>query len=197
MQIYSQIGQDKLVLSYLKNKRDGFFLDIGCCYPKHINNTYLLESEYNWNGISIDVVDFVEPDGQTWKDCRKSIHVVKDALSIDYRELLSKYNAPKVIDYLSMDLEPPELTLNCLDLIPFDEYQFNFVSFEVDYGRGDYKSRIEKSRSVFEKYNYVYIGSICGGQDEIYLHQSLSHLKDELKLNEEAGIWGYDFDIKV
>lgn len=34
-----------------------------------------------------------------------------------------------------MDLEPPSITLECLKLIPFDEYQFNFISFEVDFGR--------------------------------------------------------------
>lgn len=50
MQIYSQIGQDKLVLTYLKNKKMDF-LDIGFRYPKHINNTFLLEKYYDWKGI--------------------------------------------------------------------------------------------------------------------------------------------------
>ena len=56
MDFYSQIGQDKLVLKYLKNKKNGTFVDIGCGFPKHINNTYLLESEFNWYGISVDLI---------------------------------------------------------------------------------------------------------------------------------------------
>jgi hypothetical protein len=190
MEIYSQIGQDKLVLTYLKNKKNGYFMDIGCCYPKYINNTYLLEKDYSWDGISIDIVDFVEPNGETWSDCRDTIHVIEDALKINYKKLLSDYNAPKVIDYLSMDLEPPSLTLECLDLIPFDEYQFNFISFEVDFGREGYEQRIEKSRTIFEKNGYVYVGPICGGQDDIYVHSSLEYLKNEISLKDAAGIWG-------
>lgn len=190
MEIYSQIGQDKLVLTYLKNKKNGFFLDIGCCYPKYINNTYLLEKEYQWDGISIDIVDFIEPNGDTWKSIRNSKHVVEDALKIDYKELLSDNKAPKIIDYLSMDLEPPSLTLQCLELIPFEEYQFNFVSFEVDFGREGYEERINKSRAIFEKYGYIYVGPICGGQDDIYVHNSLSNLVSEISLKEAAGQWG-------
>lgn len=190
MEIYSQIGQDRLVLTYLKNKRNGYFLDIGCCYPKYINNTYLLEKDYDWNGISVDIVNFIEPNGETWSTSRKSTHVIEDALTIDYNDLLSKHNAPKVIDYLSMDLEPPDLTIKCLDLIPFQNYRFNFISFEVDFGRDDYKPRIEKSRTLFEKMGYIYLGSICSGQDDIYIHNSLSHLKEEISLKEAAGQWG-------
>ena len=32
MDFYSQIGQDRLVLKYLKNKQNGSFVDIGCGY---------------------------------------------------------------------------------------------------------------------------------------------------------------------
>ena len=84
MKSYSQNNQDNLVLEYLNNKTQGFFLDIGCCYPKTINNTYLLEKEFGWDGISIDIHDFVEPNGETWTDLRKSKQIIEDALKIDY-----------------------------------------------------------------------------------------------------------------
>ena len=190
MQYHSQIGQDKLVLTYLKNKKNGFFLDIGCCYPIQINNTFVLEKDYDWKGISIDIYDFQESTGETWRSCRNTTHVIDDALKIDYKKLLTDYDAPKVIDYLSMDLEPPDLTLECLNKIPFDEYTFNFISFEVDYGRDNYENRINVSRKIFQDNGYIYLGSICGGQDDIYIHNSLGHLKDELNLKEVAGVWG-------
>ena len=41
MNFYSQIGQDRLVLKYLKNKMNCTFVDVGCRFPKFINNTNL------------------------------------------------------------------------------------------------------------------------------------------------------------
>jgi len=128
MKSYSQNNQDNLVLEYLNNKTQGFFLDIGCCYPKTINNTYLLEKEFGWDGISIDIHDFIEPNGETWDNLRKSKRIIKDALQIDYLELLKENNAPKTINFLSMDLEPPDLTLECLSKIP---YCFLVCMFQV------------------------------------------------------------------
>ena len=47
-----QAGQDKYVLTMLKNKTNGVFLEIGSNHPIKINNSYLLESKYDWKGIS-------------------------------------------------------------------------------------------------------------------------------------------------
>jgi hypothetical protein len=52
---YSQIGQDVFVKRILQEKNNGLFFDIGGGYPIYINNTYLFERHYNWNGISIDL----------------------------------------------------------------------------------------------------------------------------------------------
>lgn len=35
----------------------------------------------------------------------------------------------------------------------------------------------------------MYVGFICEGQDDVYVHNSLSYLKDEISLKEAAGIW--------
>ncbi len=71
MEKFSQIGQDIIVRIYFNEKLNGTFLDIGCGYPKKINNTYLLEKDLNWDGISIDLENYVEDDGTMWEDCRK------------------------------------------------------------------------------------------------------------------------------
>jgi hypothetical protein len=183
MNYYSQIGQDKLILKYLNNKKNGFFLDIGCGYPKHINNTFILEKEYDWNGISIDLIDYIEPNSETWEGTRKTHHVLHDALNLNYLELLKEKNAPFVIDYLSMDLEPPDLTFQCLYKIPFDQYQFNFISFETDEGREGGDHRRDVSREYFKSMDYIYIGSL-GGQDDFYLHNSLSDLTKTINFHE-------------
>ena len=50
-------GEDIAVLDYFKNKKDGFYVDVGCYHPIHRNNTYLLHKK-NWNGINIDTSKF-------------------------------------------------------------------------------------------------------------------------------------------
>jgi len=189
MEHYSQIGQDRLVIKYLKNKKNGSFVDIGCGYPKTINNTYVLETEFGWNGISIDLIDFLEETGETWDSLRKTKRVLADALKTDYKELFSQLNMPKRIDYLSMDLEPPSLTLECLFKIPFDEYSFNIITFEVDKNREGDIDRIKKSRELLSSKGYVLIGSICSGQDDVYIHNSLIDSIKDMDFKDENIIW--------
>ena len=50
-------SEDIAVLDYFKNKKDGFYVDVGCYHPIHRNNTYLLHKK-NWHGINIDTSKF-------------------------------------------------------------------------------------------------------------------------------------------
>lgn len=57
--MYSQLGQDLLVLEILDGMREGFFLDSGASDGITSSNTKLLEDVYGWNGICIEPnVDF-------------------------------------------------------------------------------------------------------------------------------------------
>ena len=49
-----QSEQDKFVLNILKNKKNGYFLEIGSNDPININNSYLLETKYDWKGIMVE-----------------------------------------------------------------------------------------------------------------------------------------------
>jgi FkbM family methyltransferase len=54
MESYSQLGQDLNVLQIYNNKKNGFFIEIGASDGIELSNTYLLEKNYNWNGICIE-----------------------------------------------------------------------------------------------------------------------------------------------
>ena len=54
---YSQIGQDLDVINYFKNKKNGYFIEIGATNGIDLSNTYLLEKKYDWNGICIEPQD--------------------------------------------------------------------------------------------------------------------------------------------
>tara|TARA_B110000014_G_C19973457_1_gene504004 strand:- start:125 stop:721 length:597 start_codon:yes stop_codon:yes gene_type:complete len=50
-------NEDTAILDYFKDKKNGFYVDVGCYHPIHRNNTYLLYKK-NWRGINIDVSQF-------------------------------------------------------------------------------------------------------------------------------------------
>ena len=51
---YSQFDEDLFLKKYFKNKKKGFFVDIGCHHPFKGNNTFLLY-KLGWSGINIDL----------------------------------------------------------------------------------------------------------------------------------------------
>ena len=60
---YSQIGQDKYYIENLINhKMNGYFIDVGANNGINLSNTYVLEKDYSWKGLCIEVDDklFVE-----------------------------------------------------------------------------------------------------------------------------------------
>ena len=50
-------NEDSAVLDFFKNKKNGFYVDVGCYHPIHRNNTYLLFKK-DWNRIKIDTSKF-------------------------------------------------------------------------------------------------------------------------------------------
>ena len=54
---YSMDGEDLIIFDYFKNRKEGFFIDVGCYHPIHRNNTFLLYKK-GWKGINIDIHSF-------------------------------------------------------------------------------------------------------------------------------------------
>lgn len=126
---WSQSFQDIFVLSILNGKRNGFYVEIGADQPRIYNNSYLLETDYSWDGVSFELdADKVE----FFDYMRRNPCVCTDATTFDYRSLFREKNYPKQIDYLSLDIEPSNQTLNALKQLPLDEYRFSVITFETD-----------------------------------------------------------------
>ena len=53
-EFYSQSKEDIFVLKYFKNKKKGFYVDVGCHHPTRISNTFLLY-KHGWRGVNIDM----------------------------------------------------------------------------------------------------------------------------------------------
>ena len=52
---FSQAHQDLFVRYMTDFKRNGFYVEIGASDPIESNNSYILERDYYWNGISFEI----------------------------------------------------------------------------------------------------------------------------------------------
>lgn len=163
MEFQSQIGQDKFVVEQLGNKQNGTFLDIGAGFYKNISNTYYLEKALGWRGIAIDIETKYQEE---WDANRKNtVFVVQDATQIDYKELCNAHNLGPIIDYLSLDLEPPSMTFLALQKVLSSGLKFRVITFETDYYR--YRDSREPSRKLLEEHGYKL--TVLGDQDDFYV----------------------------
>lgn len=136
MQSYSQARQDLFVSAMLETKKNGFYLEIGGNHPIHVNNTFSLETDLGWKGLSIEIDRRMV---EAYNLVRKNRCFCGDALKADYSRLLKAVGAPSQIDYLSIDIEPPSKTLQCLQTLPHDLYRFSVITFEHEaYYSGSY-----------------------------------------------------------
>jgi hypothetical protein len=174
-----QANQDKFVLNVLKEKTNGYFLEIGSNHPININNTYLLETSYNWKGIMIEYESKYLP---LYKEQRSnSIHVINDATTIDYKFLFETNNMPLTFDYLQIDLEANNgstiRTLQKLNIEIFDKYKFATVTFEHDIYHTNFDNTRLHSRDIFKSRGYICVFEDinCDGNpyEDWYVHPDL------------------------
>jgi hypothetical protein len=135
----------------LNGKRDGTFIEIGAGRPFYGNNTALLERQFNWRGISIDL------DERQVSTERRTPFLIKNALEIDYAKIIREMNLGPAVDYLQLDCDPAEVTFEILKKIPFDEYKFKVITFEHDHYNTDKKELRELSREFLKSKGYTLV----------------------------------------
>lgn len=128
MKSYSQASQDLFVAAMTENKREGFFVDLGCHDSQFHNNTYALETELDWRGILVDVVGGCESRDNIFIKCDASNP--NEQLALHYAQL------PLVCDFLSLDVD--DALLPVFNTIPWDKTTFRVITLEHDgYRKGN------------------------------------------------------------
>jgi FkbM family methyltransferase len=209
---HSQILQDIFVLSVLSSKRNGFFVEAGASDGLDCSNTFLLEKNFDWDGI------LIEPSRESFKNIglnRKSAAInlalfssSKD--SMEFRETVSpglsgltefsgngvmadlridkaRYevrtislidvlyliNAPKEIDYLSLDTEGSEFEI--LKDFDFNTYSFSVITVEHGYSR-----EREKVYELLTSNNYRRVLTEFSAYDDWYINHKIElELRDK------------------
>lgn len=154
---YGQAGQDEFVLLMTGSKRGGWYIEIGSNHPITHSNTYLLEKQYRWKGLMVEMVPSFAPSYRRHRPL--AIPVIGDACRIAYRDLLETHAFPSDLDYLQIDLDvengSTRRTLELLDRTILPDHRFGVVTFEHDIYRGDFFDTRSISRSIFERHGYI------------------------------------------
>jgi len=181
MKSYSQAAQDVFV-RYLLGDWPGKFIDIGCCHPTELSNTFALEAS-GWRGLLVDN----DPGAAALcRQHRKSRVIEGDATKVDWlAELPSLHWSPGApIDYLSLDVDAA--TLAVLQSLPLNEVWFQIITIEHDkyrFGPGpqDAMRRILRDERSYD----LVCADVCSadGQafEDWYVCRNLSRQADPIR----------------
>lgn len=130
----------QFILDINKNKKEGYYVELGSADPIEGSNTYELETDYGWKGVSFDLD---KNQSAKFNSIRKNPSLCEDATKFDYRKYFEENDFPKRIDYLQVDIDSgyqengrplgnPAQSLLGLIALPLSEYRFNVITFEHD-----------------------------------------------------------------
>ena len=100
---FSQSGQEEFAFANASSLKT--FLDIGSMSAFSASNSYALES-LGWKGLA---VDFDVREVTAWPKNRRTPVLLMDAMKVDWKTVLPKYDLGPVIGYLSLDIYGGEL----------------------------------------------------------------------------------------
>ena len=177
---FSQVGQDTVVLQLLRQKQQGYFVDLAANHAVVLSNTYRLEAHHGWHGLCIEpntryqnlhlhrnnctlvqaivgtnrmekvsvvlpqdmpsgpgggiVGDAFDnkktPVGVDASNSAKGRQQIKpvDMYTVPLTEILDRFDAPVLIDYLSLDVEGAEFYV--MKSFAFDKYKIRVLTIE-------------------------------------------------------------------
>ena len=166
---YAQSMQDLFVISILNGKQNGTYLEIGGGHPSNGNNTFLLETIFNWSGLALEKDSNLV---KKYNSIRKNKCIEQDALLADYGSLIKEISNEKIIDYLQLDIEPATNTYEALTKVPFDKYKFRVITYEHDYYADITQSCREMSRKYLKDLGYkLVVNDICSDRNKRFSYE--------------------------
>ena len=193
-------NEDTAILDYFKDKKNGFYVDVGCYHPIHRNNTYLLYKK-NWRGINIDVSQFsvelfdhLRPDDLNY-NC--AVSNKNEKVKLFFQKELSQLStiendqAKKVFQGNIKEKEIQAFTLD--EILNRDKYRNVKIDFlNIDVEGADFKVLDGLS---FQKYNPELI-CVEIHDKEIKESKTYNFLKDKNYQLIWSGVFSHLFSLK-
>ena len=190
-QNYSRHFQDMFVLSALDGKRNGTFIEIGSGHPTLFNNTKLLEEEFGWRGISLDIDERM---CSIFSRERSTNVILADAADTNY-EIMFKQNVQEQhIDFLRINAEGGSIP--ALERIPFDKHVFNVIQFQHNVCWWGEEVAV-KSREILQKLGYICLVPNVAVSDKLayedwWVHPSVAQANRRMKAKDGINFaWNY------
>ncbi len=155
-------NEEQFIISLLKNKKNGYYVELGAAHYSSGNNTYLLEKDYDWTGVSFEIDDDMRKDF----NLNRKNPCMGDALSFDYTKYFEENNFPKQMDFLQVDIDAgydsygrpfgnSHTTLQGLVAVPLNTYRFTVITFEHDANMYWRNSSIrDAQREILDSFGY-------------------------------------------
>jgi hypothetical protein len=132
-------NQENFIIKLLNGKKEGYYVELGAFHSSDGSNTYSLEKEYDWKGVSFEIKDEWRKEFQE----NRSNPCMGDALDFNYISYFEENNFPKQIDYLQVDIDGgydhhgrpvgnSYTSLHGLIAVPLNKYRFSIITFEHD-----------------------------------------------------------------
>lgn len=188
-------GQDRLVLHLLDHKRNGFFVDLAARYWQRGSNSFALETYYDWQGICIEPDNIFSRGLVLNRTClvvcnnpvtnrdhdvvffnykingyNKRGNEYGEKVTVTLNTILDASNAPRKMDYLSLDVEDHELAV--LSKFNFNKYQFQIMTIERP---------VMALHRLLNKHKYRWLTQLRGNFGEtVYIHESIANFQEKM-----------------
>lgn len=155
----SSSWQESFAISMTQEKKNGFYVELGSADPYIESNTWLLESEFGWKGLALEIDQELAQKYNSSNRISKCINA--NALTFDYLSYFKDHDFPEVIDFLQIDIDGHDKG-NCLLALlalPMLQYRFSVIIIEHDMSQ-DYKraSMRDAQREILSSLGYKLIG---------------------------------------
>lgn len=136
--LYSQLDEEVIIRHFFGDRRDGFYLDVGCAGAAESTTTYYLEEHLGWTGIGIDALDSYKASWDMYRpkskfiSCAITDHTGDTITFYEYGPISSIYEdwAPK-FGVKGRPIEVSTITLNDL-LAAQGVEKIDFMSMDIE-----------------------------------------------------------------
>jgi hypothetical protein len=145
-----------------------YYVEIGAGHYKDGNNSYVLEKDHGWHGVSFDIDEaFVNE----FNGLRSNPCLLQDAQTFDYANYFKEQGFPNQIDFLQLDIEDSydhrgqdgdnERCLRALIAVPLNTYRFSVITFEhnlIQNFKNDWIRDV--SRRILDSFGYALVAKL-------------------------------------
>jgi hypothetical protein len=157
------------IIAYKFNNdlKNGFYVEVGANHFKDGSNTYFLEKEHGWNGISIEISKYYS---ELFNDNRKNKCINDNALRVNWEKHFEENNFPNIINFLSIDIDSDAgIHANTLALLnlPLSRYKFDIIAIEHSGGiHHAFEESKKMQRDILSMFGYYLIHK--GDTDDVW-----------------------------